>query len=77
MDILDLQNLMRSIYFKKDSMRGLEKTMLWLVSEVGELAQIISKNNIQLNKRVQIESDLENDHKKRKVRHPLQWRTGD
>ena len=38
------QKLMSDIYLEKDKKRGLEKTMLWLVSEVGELSELIAKN---------------------------------
>ena len=31
-----LQELMRDLYLQKDQQRGLEKTLLWLVSEIGE-----------------------------------------
>ena len=38
------------IYFEKDSRRGIEKTYMWLVQEVGELGRAILKgdrNNIE------------------------------
>ena len=45
MKITQVQELMKQLYFEKDSRRGLEKTTLWLVSEIGELADIIVKNS--------------------------------
>lgn len=46
----ELQKLMLNLYFQKDQKRGLEKTVLWLVSEVGELSEIIAKNGELSNK---------------------------
>ena len=40
----NLQKLMADIYLEKDMHRGLEKTVLWLVSEIGEVSEIIAKN---------------------------------
>ena len=46
----NFQKLMSDIYLEKDKKRGLEKTVLWLVSEVGELSELIAKNgNIDTN----------------------------
>ena len=46
----NFQKLMSDIYLEKDRKRGLEKTVLWLVSEVGELSELIAKNgNIDTN----------------------------
>ena len=39
-----LQKLMADIYLQKDQARGLEKTVLWLVSEKGEITEILAKN---------------------------------
>ena len=40
----EFQKLMADIYLEKDKVRGLEKTVLWLVSEIGELSELIAKN---------------------------------
>ncbi len=32
-------------YYKRDSERGLEKTFMWFIEEVGELAHAIKENN--------------------------------
>jgi NTP pyrophosphatase (non-canonical NTP hydrolase) len=45
--IAEFQNLMQDLYLKRDKARGLEKTMLWLVSEVGELSEAIRLQNSQ------------------------------
>ena len=44
MKISDAQKMMREIYFEKDSKRGLEKTYIWLIEEIGELAKGLLKN---------------------------------
>lgn len=35
---------MKTLYFKNDSERGLSNTYMWLVEEVGELAEAINKD---------------------------------
>ena len=45
----NLQKLMADIYLKKDQQRGLEKTVLWLVSEIGEISEVIAKNGSVIN----------------------------
>jgi len=46
MEIREFQELIRELYFERDSRRGKEKTMLWLVEEIGELAEAIRKNDL-------------------------------
>lgn len=41
----NLQKLMNDLYFSKDKQRGLEKTLLWLVSEIGEVSDIVAKHH--------------------------------
>jgi len=41
MHICEFQDLMRRLYFHKDSKRGLEKTFEWLVEEVAELGEAL------------------------------------
>lgn len=43
MDLKQYQTLIKEIYFKKDSSRGISKTFNWLVEEIGELARAIRK----------------------------------
>ncbi|AHL22246.1 MazG nucleotide pyrophosphohydrolase domain-containing protein [Thermococcus nautili] len=45
MELREFQNMIREIYFHKDSKRGVEKTFLWFVEEVGELSEAIRKND--------------------------------
>ncbi len=44
MRIREFQDRIRRIYYDKDSKRGKEKTFLWFIEEVGELAEAIRKN---------------------------------
>ena len=34
------------MYYTRDKERGIEKTFLWLVEEVGELAEVVRKNDL-------------------------------
>lgn len=43
--IFDLQDLMAKLYLDKDLKRGLEKTVLKLVEEVGELSEAVLLQN--------------------------------
>ena len=45
MDLNRYQDLIKKIYFKKDSKRGLDKTFNWLVEEIGELARAVRKKD--------------------------------
>jgi NTP pyrophosphatase (non-canonical NTP hydrolase) len=39
------QELIKRIYFKKDSKRGLPKTFNWLIEEIGEFSRAIRKRD--------------------------------
>jgi NTP pyrophosphatase (non-canonical NTP hydrolase) len=45
MDLKKYQNLIKKIYYAKDSSRGLSKTFNWFVEEIGELSRAIRKGN--------------------------------
>lgn len=45
MHITEFQNMMRRIYFHKDSERGIEGTLDWLVDEVEELREVLKEND--------------------------------
>ncbi|NJE00865.1 MazG nucleotide pyrophosphohydrolase domain-containing protein [Thermococcus sp. JdF3] len=45
MEIREFQEMIKEIYFHKDSKRGVERTFLWFVEEVGELSEAIRKND--------------------------------
>ena len=45
MKISNFQRLMLEIYGARDKVRGPERTMLWLVEEIGELAEAVRERN--------------------------------
>ncbi|MEZ0393451.1 MAG: MazG nucleotide pyrophosphohydrolase domain-containing protein [Desulfurococcaceae archaeon] len=45
MELREAQNLIRRLYYERDSSRGLFATFTWLVEEVGELAEAVLKMN--------------------------------
>jgi len=45
MRLRDLQKLMAEIYLDRDSQRGPEKTLIWMLSEAGEVADAFLKND--------------------------------
>ncbi len=50
MHIHEFQKLIEDIYLEKDSNRGIEKSFLWLVEEVGELAEAIREGDREQQK---------------------------
>jgi len=44
--IKEFQNLMKDLYIERDRKRGLDKTLLWLQSEEGELVDAYLKKDI-------------------------------
>jgi len=53
MHINEFQEMMRRLYFHRDSERGVEKTFEWLVEEVAELGEALKTSNRKaLEKRV-------------------------
>jgi NTP pyrophosphatase (non-canonical NTP hydrolase) len=44
------QELIKKIYFNKDSQRGVEKTFNWLVEEIGELSRAMRKGDEKRSK---------------------------
>lgn len=47
MKISDFQKLMKEIYLHRDSERGINRTFIWLVEEIGELANLIKDENFE------------------------------
>lgn len=45
MHIREFQELMRRLYFHRDSQRGAEKTFEWLVEEVAELGEALKSED--------------------------------
>ena len=47
MKISDFQKLMKELYFHRDSERGINRTFIWLVEEIGELANLLKYEKIE------------------------------
>ena len=45
MKISEFQKHMEEIYYDRDSRRGLERTFMWLVEEIGELSRALRGND--------------------------------
>ena len=45
MQISEFQEMMKSLYLKRDSERGVDATFNWLVDEVDELGEALHGNN--------------------------------
>ena len=50
LEIKEFQDLIRQIYFVRDSRRGPDKTFLWLLEEVGELTRAYRRNEENVGK---------------------------
>jgi len=50
MKISEFQKLIRDLYFKKDQKRGRSDTFIWLIEEIGELANLIKGGEIDSEK---------------------------
>jgi NTP pyrophosphatase (non-canonical NTP hydrolase) len=48
MKVSEFQKLIAQLYLKKDKARGLHKTFVWLVEEVGELASLIKLSKVNI-----------------------------
>ncbi len=46
-NLKQLQNLIKNLYGKKDSSRGVEGTFMWFMEEVGELAAALREKDHQ------------------------------
>lgn len=45
MKISEFQKMIAEIYIHRDRERGVEKTMLWVVEEIGELAEAVREGS--------------------------------
>lgn len=41
MEIKEFQDLLRKIYYPRDKRRGVSRTFVWFVEEIGELAKLL------------------------------------
>jgi len=44
MHIAEFQQLIHDLYHTKDSARGVDKTFVWFIEEIGELARALHRN---------------------------------
>lgn len=47
MDLRDFQKLMAETYLERDLRRGADKTLLWMISEAGEVADAFIKGDLE------------------------------
>ena len=50
MRITEFQNLIKNLYFQQDNKRGVKATFIWLIEEIGELANIFNDPIIDIEK---------------------------
>ncbi|MHA1689666.1 MAG: MazG nucleotide pyrophosphohydrolase domain-containing protein [Promethearchaeota archaeon] len=50
MNLSKIQELIHKLYFQKDKKRGVQGTFIWLVEELGEVANLIKKNDLDTDK---------------------------
>ncbi|MFX1327733.1 MAG: MazG nucleotide pyrophosphohydrolase domain-containing protein [Promethearchaeota archaeon] len=46
MKISEFQNLIKELYLLRDKNRGIKGTFLWLIEEIGELAQVLKSEKV-------------------------------
>ncbi len=47
MELRELQEFIKEKYYEKDKKRGVLKTFLWLVEEIGELSEALREENFE------------------------------
>ncbi|MFX1496626.1 MAG: MazG nucleotide pyrophosphohydrolase domain-containing protein [Promethearchaeota archaeon] len=50
MMVSEFQNLIKTLYIKKDLQRGIQETFIWLVEEIGELATLLKEKEVKIKK---------------------------
>lgn len=58
MKISEFQKLIEDIYYERDSERGVDKTFVWFVEEVGELAKEIRKKGTPLEDATRLKEEF-------------------
>ncbi|HMF32463.1 MAG TPA: MazG nucleotide pyrophosphohydrolase domain-containing protein [Candidatus Lokiarchaeia archaeon] len=48
MEFSEFQALIRELYFEKDTARGALGTFTWLVEEMGEVAEIVKRKEVEI-----------------------------
>ena len=50
MKISEFQNLIKELYYHQDSKRGIKDTFIWLVEEIGEIANLLKEKSLDKEK---------------------------
>jgi NTP pyrophosphatase (non-canonical NTP hydrolase) len=50
MKVSEFQELIKSLYIEQDQKRGIRDTFIWLVEEIGELANLLKNEEIERDK---------------------------
>ena len=58
MNVSDFQNLIKELYFHQDSKRGINSTFIWLIEEIGELANLLKEQRPNKEKASQEIADV-------------------
>lgn len=58
MNIREFQTLIKDLYFEQDQKRGLKNSYIWLIEEIGELASVLKKPEINLDEASEELSDI-------------------
>ena len=58
MNIREFQALIKDLYFEQDQKRGLKNSYIWLIEEIGELASVLKKPEINLDEASEELSDI-------------------
>jgi len=58
MNIREFQTLIKDLYFEQDQKRGLKNSYIWLIEEIGELASVLKKTEINLDEASEELSDI-------------------
>lgn len=58
MNIREFQTLIKDLYFEQDQKRGLKNSYIWLIEEIGELASVLKKTEINPDEASEELSDI-------------------
>ncbi len=58
MKISEFQDLMKELFFHQDSIRGINGTFVWLVEEIGELANLIKYQKVDKDRAAEEIADI-------------------
>jgi len=58
MNVSDFQNLLKELYLHRDSKRGIKNTFIWLIEEIGEVANLLKEQRLNKEKASQEIADV-------------------